>query len=170
MINAGDPVTWIWDFERDNFTETGQRKEMATGETRKKLLKLFGSTFLDPAEEQALRVFIPDAAAWDTFKAASESTVESFKQELDTYNSGVARHDLEAPDAKRRKFFNDSQYRVVNGNPSCKHNEGRHGAMPILIPMPVNPSYADRRRAFGKCMMSARPYDRTDIMIGRQGL
>eukprot|EP00961_Rhodomonas_salina_P025665 346559-Rhodomonas_salina.1 len=69
---------------------------------------------------------------------------------------------------KKRKLFIDEQMRVssqINNGAN-----GKHSAVPLLIPMPRNPTFADRRSAFGTCMMSARPYDKTDIKICRQGL
>ena len=73
----------------------------------------------------------------------------------------------EEASAKRRRMHFDEQIRVITSR-NGENTTGKRSAVPLLIPMPRNPSYADRRRAFGDCLLSARPREKTDVKLGRQ--
>ncbi len=72
----------------------------------------------------------------------------------------------EEASAKRRRMHFDEQVRIITSRGG--ENTGKRSAVPLLIPMPRNPSYADRRRAFGDCLLSARPREKTDVKLSRQ--
>jgi hypothetical protein len=72
----------------------------------------------------------------------------------------------EEASAKRRRMHFDEQVRIITSQGG--ENTGKRSAVPLLIPMPRNPSYADRRRAFGDCLLSARPREKTDVKLSRQ--
>lgn len=157
-INPGDTCTWIWHFELPQFDDKvkAHRKIGTKKENYKTVKTILGDCFgINPMLH-------------DTAIVTGPVGCNDFLKEL--HKITIKMEDLRAHDinTKRRKVHFDEQMRVINKNSS--NNSGKHDAIPLLIPMPENASYMDRKRAFGKCMMSARPYEKTDVKLCNQGL
>jgi hypothetical protein len=168
QINAGDRCTWIWSFELAFFAADGARKPHSLTDAVDVLVGVCGVDNLEPGAQAVVRALhAARAGGAPALPAAppSEKELQDLLLARVPDLQPTLEHDTSA---KRRRMFFDEQMRVVNK--MSQDNAGKHGAMPLLIPLPPNATYADRRRVFGECLMAARPFERTDIMIRRQGL
>lgn len=144
-INAGDICTWVWSFELSFFTPKGLRKKFDLKDE---------TTFTNIA-----------GLVYDrniTFDRVIENLVQTYPH--------VANEEMpkEEMSSKRRRLFFDEQMLRVNKN--SYNNEGKKNSYPVIIPLRHGHRWADRRRVFGICLMSARANEKTDIMICRQGM
>eukprot|EP00961_Rhodomonas_salina_P123655 1666281-Rhodomonas_salina.1 len=130
-IAAGDVCTWIWDFELCYFNDKGERLDLSSNEAKDWNKLVFGEDIVDEG-------------------GGGSSNIDQFTKNLVRANANRTALDGEEPSSKRRRAFNSQQDRDIFGVPKSHLNEGRKGSLPLLIPLPINPTYADRRRAFGR--------------------
>ena len=168
-IAAGDPITWIWDFEQDNFDSNGYRRydsENNFNNDNVGVYNLFQTCFPNSDLFKLKEIF---GDAGDDFDIFSMTDVTQMIKLMDATNQNLQKTHEKDPATKKRKLWNDQQNCVINPN-SRSTTGGKHTSLPMMIPLPPNASYMDSVRSFGKCLSSARPYDKTDIQIQRQGL
>lgn len=144
-INAGDVCTWIWSFELCFFDEHGKRKPLSPKDTRQFLQLKGGLDNTHKTFDDVIATLCSFCPAVSNESAPGEDT-----------------------SSKRRRLFYDEQ--VLRVNKGSSSNEGKKTSYPLIVPLRHAHRWSDRDRAFGVCLMSARPNEKTDIMISRQGM
>eukprot|EP00961_Rhodomonas_salina_P089551 1204244-Rhodomonas_salina.4 len=144
-MHAGDTVTWVWDFEVP-------------------YLKKSGSDFWVSRDEEVVDRLVEHFPATTTDRDEVKEFFQSIGEAAQDNSMDTSRP------TKQRKIFYANQYNEKTGDPMQRNNSAIRNCLPVIICLPVNASYVHKKRAFGKCLSTCRPYEHTDIMICRQGI
>lgn len=165
-ISAGDTITWIWDFEQGNFNNDGTRKTVKHGDEIDNCLDFFTHRFPSTDTDALKKALAGKTNIQDLFNITDITQMMDIMMSTNQNLNAIHENDSST---KRRKLFHDQQNCVFNPL-SRSTDQAKHNSLPMLIPLPSNATYMDRVHSFGKCLSSARPFDKTDIQIQRQGL